>query len=348
MRSSPPSGTSSHPTTRPERCRHWCRGPGGSACRWPRGPADTWCPPRRWRSTPSWRAALLDRGRRALDGGELEAAADAARQARALFPEVPVFDDAAGSAPTKLLADVAALAAEAALAAGRPGDDTDLRRLVAHRPPHEPSAVLLVRVLAAQGRDAEALDVVERLRAELADGYGADPSPAVAAVHVALLRGELTPRAAPKTTLPAGWRRAMTALVGREQDVAAVLANLDAAPLVTVVAAGGAGKTRLAAETARRVVAGGRAVVRGGAGRVRTSAEVLPAVLAAIGGVDSGAGRVEWRAAGAEERLRLVVPELHGLVVLDNCETSWKGRPERPRNCSPRRTSRCSRPAGPR
>jgi predicted ATPase/DNA-binding SARP family transcriptional activator len=266
--------------------------------------------------------ALLDGGRRALDGGDPEAAATAARQARALFAEVPdLAADAPGSALVRLLAEVAALAAEAALAAGRPGDEADLRRLVAHRPPHEPSAVLLVRVLAAQGRDAEALDLVERLRADLADGYGADPSPAVEAVHVALLRGELTPRAAPKSTLPAGWRRAVTALVGREQDVAAVLAGLDAAPLVTVVAAGGAGKTRLAGEVARRVAAAGRAVHVVELAGLRTSDEVLPAVLAAVGATEPGA----WRTLGLPERLRLVVQELRGLVVLDNCEHVLEG-----------------------
>ncbi|WP_327007768.1 transcriptional regulator [Dactylosporangium sp. NBC_01737] len=270
--------------------------------------------------------ALLDGGRRALDGGDPEAATAAARQARALIPEVPdLAADTPGSSLVRLLADVAALDAEATLAAGRPAQEADLRRLVAHRPPHEPSAALLVRVLAAQGRDAEALDVVERLRAELADGYGADPSPAVEAVHVALLRGELTPRAAPKITLPAGWRRAVTALVGREQDVTAVLAALDAAPLVTVVAAGGAGKTRLAAEVARRVAAGGRAVTVVELAGLRTSAEVLPAVLAAVSAADPGGGRPEWRSLGSLERLRLVVPELHGLVVLDNCEHVLEG-----------------------
>ncbi|MET7419236.1 BTAD domain-containing putative transcriptional regulator [Dactylosporangium sp. NPDC005555] len=261
---------------------------------------------------------LLDRGRRALDGGDHEQAREAARQARALFPEVP-------DAATNLLADVAALAAEAALGAGRTADETDLRRLVAHRPPHEPSAVLLVRVLAAQGRDAEALDVVERLRAALADDYGADLSAPVAAVHVALLRGELTPRPEPRTTLPAGWRRAMTALVGREGDVTAVRAALGAAPLVTVVATGGAGKTRLAAEVARRAVADGRAVHVVELAGLRTSAEVVPAVLAAVGAADPGAARAEWRGLGADERLRLAVPDLHGLVVLDNCEHVLEG-----------------------
>ncbi|MEV4134476.1 BTAD domain-containing putative transcriptional regulator [Dactylosporangium sp. NPDC049742] len=257
--------------------------------------------------------SLLDRGRKALDAGDHERAREAARAARALFPEVP-------DRSTPLLADVAGLAAEAALAAGVPADETDLLRLVADQPPHEPSAVLLVRVLAAQGRDAEALDVVERLRAALADDYGADPSAAVAAVHLALLRGELAPRAEPRTALPAGWRRAVTTLVGRDGDVTAVRAALASAPLVTVVAAGGAGKTRLAAEIARLAATEGRAVHVVELAALRTDADVLPAVLAAVGAADLDAGRAEWRGLGTRERLRLAVQELRGLVVLDNCE----------------------------
>ncbi|MFF5234611.1 BTAD domain-containing putative transcriptional regulator [Dactylosporangium sp. NPDC000521] len=257
--------------------------------------------------------SLLDRGRSALDAGDHERASEAARAARALFPEVP-------ERSTALLADVAGLAAEAALAAGVPADETDLRRLVAHQPPHEPSAVLLVRVLAAQGRDAEALDVVERLRTALADDYGADLSAAVASVHVALLRGELAPRPEPRTALPAGWRRAVTPLVGRDGDVTAVRAALASAPLVTVVAAGGAGKTRLAAEIARRAVTEGRAVHVVELAALRTDADVLPAVLAAVGAADHATGKAEWRGLGSRERLRLAVQDLHGLVVLDNCE----------------------------
>ena len=81
-------------------------------------------------------------------------------------------------------------------------------------------------MLAAQGRDAEALEVVERVREELADRYGTDPSPVVAQAHLALLRGELSavPVSPPVPTgssvLPGSWRRPATALVGRDEDVA--------------------------------------------------------------------------------------------------------------------------------
>ncbi|AGZ38897.1 transcriptional regulator, winged helix family protein [Actinoplanes friuliensis DSM 7358] len=213
--------------------------------------------------------------------------------------------------------------AEAALAGAGGFDEKDLRRLAEHTPPDEPAAALLVRVLAAQGRDAEALEVFERLRTELADRYGADPSPVLAEAHLALLRGELkVARAVPgKQGLPRGWRRSATALVGREGDVAAVTSALADAPLVTIVAVGGAGKTRLAAEVARRTPGPVRVIELAG---VRSPAGVLPAVVAAFGGAETASTApgmsLERRVLNPEERLRALAFELEGLVVLDNCE----------------------------
>ena len=266
---------------------------------------------------------LVERGRKALRNGDAIAARQDADEARALFPEIPELADADADG-VRLFGDVAALRAEAALAGRGPFDEADLRRLVARTPPDEPAAAFLVRVLAAQGRDAEALAVVEQLRAELADRYGTDPSPLIAEVHLALLRGELAvapPRRGTMAHLPAAWRRAATALVGRERDLAAVTAALADVPLVTVVATGGAGKTRLAAEVARRATRPVRVIELAG---LRSPAEVLPAVLAALGGVEvapagSGPGH-ERRVLSPEERLRSVAPELDGLLVLDNCE----------------------------
>ncbi|GIJ43303.1 hypothetical protein Val02_01890 [Virgisporangium aliadipatigenens] len=330
--------------------------------------------------------ALVERGRRALTSGDPVRAHECADEARALFPESPD-----PLSPTRLFRDVVTLRAEAALAGGGAFDEGDLRLLVGRVPPDEPAAALLVRVLAAQGRDAEALDLVERLRADLADRYGADPSPVLAGAHLALLRGELAPRsdgavvspggglaaaspaggsvagaaasgpmagaaavasaavspagavvaspggaaagspagavgAAPAAAaaspgrvgdpvaasagrpgdLPASWRRAATPLVGRERDLVAVAEALREAPLVTVVATGGAGKTRLAAEIARTVRASRPVRVVELAG-LRSPDEVLPAVLAVL-------------SAHPEERPPALGPGLDGLLVLDNCE----------------------------
>ena len=93
---------------------------------------------------------------------------------------------------------------------------------------------------------------------------------------------------------------------------------------MTIVATGGAGKTRLAAEVARRAAAAGRAVRVIELAGLRSPDEVLPTVLAALGGADTTATGgnlgLERRVLSPEERLRAVAPDLDGLVVLDNCE----------------------------
>lgn len=267
---------------------------------------------------------LVERGRQALAGGDVAAACRDAAEARALFPEIP---ELAGGESARLFAGVATLRAEAALAGDGPYEESDLRRLIARTPPDEPAAALLVRMLAAQGRDAEALDVIEHLRTELADRYGTDPSPVLRQAHLALLRGELTARPkpaepprrpAPAGVLPPAWRRAATALVGRDGDLAAVRESLAEGPLVTIVATGGAGKTRLAAEIARHSAGPVRVVELAG---LRSADEVLPVLLAACGGGDTSSGiGVDRRLLSPQERLRAVAPELEGLLVLDNCE----------------------------
>ncbi|MBO9556611.1 MAG: transcriptional regulator [Cellulomonas sp.] len=278
-------------------------------------------------------AALVARARSALRSDDPANARALADEARALVPLVPDLTDAATA---RLMADVAAVRAEAGLALGdTSGSVDDLRAAALRTPPDEPLVALLVRVLAAQGRDAEALEVVEHLRTELADRYGTDPSPVVAQAHLALLRGELAPAAEPPrpalaaasratVSLPVSWRRPATVLVGRDADVVAVETALKEAPLVTVVATGGAGKTRLATEVARRAAALGTSVRAVELAGVHDAAEVLPTVLAALGGSETAAARPDLapgrRLLTPEERLRFAAQDLDGLVVLDNCE----------------------------
>src|SRR6202044_92643 len=95
--------------------------------------------------------------------------------------------------------------------------------------------------------------VFQRTRETLADTLGADPSPGLSALHVALLRGEVGRREEPrKTTL----RAELTSFVGKDADVAAVRELIAAGRLTTLIGPGGSGKTRLATETARTLLAG--------------------------------------------------------------------------------------------
>ncbi|MEN8513894.1 winged helix-turn-helix domain-containing protein [Burkholderia sp. RS02] len=107
---------------------------------------------------------------------------------------------------------------------------------------------------------------------------------------------------------------APTALVGREQTVADVLAALDTARVVTLVGAGGIGKTRVALEAAMRAEASfpeGAAFVS-----LATVAcpQFVPAALAGAFGIVQLAGSLTLEAVLASVANRRM------LLVLDNCE----------------------------
>lgn len=126
-----------------------------------------------------------------------------------------------------------------------------------------------------------------------------------------LSRPAPAPAAAPFAPLvPA----AITSLVGRDAELAAIAAQLGADRLVTLLGPGGAGKTTLATETARRHT--GSVIV-----------ELAPAapgeVWAAIAGAVGRSIRLPESSnlpVSATERVREALAGRRLLVVLDNCE----------------------------
>lgn len=101
-------------------------------------------------------------------------------------------------------------------------------------------------------------------------------------------------------------------LVGRDAQLADVAALVAANRLVTLVGAGGIGKTRLALELARRLLANFEDGVRiAELGPLSDSGLVLPTIAAALELSD---------AAASPERLAAALGPRRPLLVLDNCE----------------------------
>ncbi|WP_432930191.1 BTAD domain-containing putative transcriptional regulator [Microbispora sp. CA-135349] len=194
---------------------------------------------------------------------------------------------------------------------------SELTRVVAAFPLREGFVAALMRALAEAGRTAEALTVYQRTRERLAEELGTDPSAELSALHTALLRGELGERADSHRT---NLRAELTSFVGKDDDVSAVAGLVVKHRLVTLAGAGGSGKTRLATETARTMLAelpDGAWLVE--LAPVRAGGELAQAALTAIGLRDQallGAAR------GGEpvDQLIAAVRERAILLILDNCE----------------------------
>ncbi|WP_409180427.1 BTAD domain-containing putative transcriptional regulator [Amycolatopsis sp. VS8301801F10] len=206
---------------------------------------------------------------------------------------------------------------EAELDLGRGADlVSELTDLVAAHPVRERLVGALMRALAAAGRNTEALQAFQRIRETLADELGADPSPELSALHVALLRGEVGRREENRKT---NLRAEFTSYVGREADVAAVRDLVSRHRLTTLTGPGGSGKTRLATETARTLVDG----LHHGAWLVELAAvgsgdDVAQATLSGLGLRDALLG--EASPSDPVERLVSAVRDRETLLVLDNCE----------------------------
>jgi predicted ATPase/DNA-binding SARP family transcriptional activator len=193
---------------------------------------------------------------------------------------------------------------------------TELTDLVASHPIRERLVAALMRALVATGRDTEALLVYQRTREALAGALGVDPSPQLSALHVALLRGELGRREENRKT---NLRAELTSFVGKDADVAVVRELIANHRLITLIGPGGSGKTRLATETARTLLA----KLPDGAWLVELASmgadgEVVQSTLTALGLRDALLGG----APNAEpmERLIAAIRDREALLILDNCE----------------------------
>jgi predicted ATPase/DNA-binding SARP family transcriptional activator len=298
-------------------------------------------------------AAVFEAAARA--GGRALAAGDPATAARLLREALgtwrgPALADVAGeefaAAPAARLEELRSAAVldriEADLALGEAVAVTgELRELTAADPLAERPRALLMRALAAAGRQADALAVYAEGRELLADRLGVDPSPRLEQAHLAVLRQEIPlavpagtaahshpertqPSPGPSAALPGGQRlsaaqRPPTSFIGRDDDVAGVLKKLAEERLVTLTGPGGVGKTRLAAEVASRLAAPAWFAELA---PVSDPSEVPYAVLDALGLRERVIARrgADQAHADPADRLCAALGDREAVLILDNCE----------------------------
>ncbi|MFG1753435.1 BTAD domain-containing putative transcriptional regulator [Streptosporangium sandarakinum] len=258
---------------------------------------------------------LAREGRRLLAAGHHEAAAGTLREALGLWRGPALADLPPGSfrrerearlEELRLAAAEDLVEAELALPEGT--SVAELRRLADAHPLRERLRGQLMRALHAAGRQAEALEVFEETRRTLAEELGADPSPELAAVHLAVLRA--AEPAPPRRRLAAQ----LTSFVGRERELGRLGALRDSR-LVTITGPGGTGKTRLAIEAAGR---DRREACFVDLTSAADDDQVPRAVLGALGLRETGFQSL--RTANPADRLVAALAGRESLLVLDNCE----------------------------
>ena len=190
-----------------------------------------------------------------------------------------------------------------------------LQRALVIDPLHEGAVRGLMRHLAAAGRRPEALARYERLRDDLRANYGSDPDPVTRRLYRDLLTGDgggepVRADRSPRHNLASP----LTSFVGREREIADVHRLLTSGGLLTLTGVGGAGKTRLAEEAARRLLGSyPDGVWFADLAGVADPRLVADAVAAALG-LEPAAG---------SNPLRTLVGRLAPttlLLILDNCE----------------------------
>jgi predicted ATPase/DNA-binding SARP family transcriptional activator len=195
---------------------------------------------------------------------------------------------------------------EARLARGDHDVAGDAAAAAAAAPLREPTALLHVRALAADGRTAEAMSAAQAFRRRLVEETGLDPTEALAELEQQVAAGSVQRAAVvPRVARPDG------PMVGRQHDRTEVVRLLGAHSVVTLTGPGGVGKTRLALDIAADLPVPGETVVVPLA-VVDRADRVGQAVVSSLGLRISGDAGPDRIAAGLADR------DL--LLVLDNCE----------------------------
>ncbi len=284
---------------------------------------------------------LVTAGREAAAAARHDDAIVHCDEALSLWRGTP-FDDivdfAVGQAPSARLQSLRQAAIttrlECGLATGRVESvAADLVALVVAEPLVERWWELLMIARYRQDRQADALQAYQQVRTVLGDELGLEPGPELRELEAKILRHDDSLGPSSRATFTGatprherngrsdGLPRRLSSFIGRDSHMQSLEELLSVEQLVTVVGPGGAGKTSLAVEVARRMARSGAhfgvvlielaAVPRGG--------DVAAAAASAFGIGDADL-RNPGRHATVMDRIVDTIGEARTLLVLDNCE----------------------------
>jgi predicted ATPase/DNA-binding SARP family transcriptional activator len=276
---------------------------------------------------------LSTEGRAALQAGDAQRAATLLRNALDLWRGSALVDfaDDAFAVPVITRLEESRLAAieahgDAELLLGRHAEMIgELEALVQSYPLREHLWAQLMTALYRAGRQAEALRAYQRARTVLAEQLGIDPSPALRDLEEAVLAQDLALAAQPVPPARAGTQGmatnlpvATTSLIGRAAEMDATVRLVHEHRVTTVVGPGGVGKTRLAMDVGRRLLAEfEHGVHMADLAPVDDAAGISNAIVAALG-VEVEVG--EGASSNLDDRLSAFLRDRHTLLILDNCE----------------------------
>jgi predicted ATPase/DNA-binding SARP family transcriptional activator len=284
---------------------------------------------------------LARAARRAVDGGDHHAAAERYGEALRLVRGTSLHDVADAEAFRPHVARLEALIAaarrgraEALLAVGHVDDATaELEAHLAAAPLDEGGWASLMVAQARLGRQGDALRTYQRARRILTDELGIEPGPELREMERRVLDqdprlvdgarsldAEHSPAATQRAPVGRIARRVparLTPLIGRDDVLASILADIDESRLVTLVGPGGAGKTSTAFEIAREWSAGAAVVAE--LAPIGDPDAVASEVAAALG-LSAADAPLAGITATTFERLVDAIAGQRLLLVLDNCE----------------------------
>ncbi len=194
-----------------------------------------------------------------------------------------------------------------------------LREVVAREQTNEQAHVTLMRVYARAGQRHRAVRQYEHLRDALSRDLGVEPQAASHHVYEKILSGHVpVPPPTDAEWQPEAGKHnltgSLTSFVGRERERREVKRLLETSRLLTIMGAGGSGKTRLAQEVARDLTDAYANGVWLAELAAVAEGSLIGGAIAEVLGVPEQPGRP------LEATLVDALREKHILLVLDNCE----------------------------